>query len=110
MDNAFEASSGSQEVSKDTVRRLCVWLQPIRVAPKISKTERVCFNARSDTSKQGIGTPAVFFPCASKSTWNDFLSPSFEGLKKRVFVKRRFPVALLELLSGNKLNSEQSTD
>jgi hypothetical protein len=101
MDNAFDASSGSVNAHKSVVKRLCVWLQPIRAEAKITKTERVCFNAHANHKIQGIGTPAVFFPLASKSVWNEFSRPAFAGLKNRVYTKRCFPVSLLEMLSGN---------
>lgn len=101
MNNAFTATSGSRAALKSTTKRLCVWLQPIRAVAKITKTERVCFNAHANHKNQGIGTPAVFFPCTSKSVLDEFSKPAFAGLKNRVYTKRCFPVALLELLSGN---------
>lgn len=101
MNDAFTTSSGSRNTHKSVAKRLCVWLQPVRAVANISKTERVCFNAHANHKIQGIGTPAVFFPCASKSVWNEFSRPAFAGLKNRVYTKRCFPVTLLELLSGN---------
>lgn len=101
MDNAFTTSSGSRSAHKRDVKRLCVWLQPIRATTDFSKTERVCFNSRVNKNIQGIGTPAVFFPCDNKVTRDEFNRPAFAGLKTRVYTKRCFPVALLELLSGN---------
>jgi len=96
----FEPLPQEAEVSKDTLRRFVVWLQPSKKVAPPTKTEVYCFNSRLDLKNQGGGTPAVLFPSVNRRMYLEFFNPSFERLKNWVYTKRCIPVGLLGLLSG----------
>jgi hypothetical protein len=100
---AFEPIK-DRDISKGDLRRMSVWLQPTRCT-KPTKTEVICFNSNLGIHTKGIGSPAVLFPPDNSRTNKDFFSSSYELLKKRIFLERKFPVALLGLLSAKAVNS-----
>jgi hypothetical protein len=88
------------ETSKEVLRRLAVWMQPIR-STQPTKTEMICFNSHLGKLKNTTGaSPSVLFPPDNSRTKKEFFSEPFGLLKKRIFLERKFPVALLELLPG----------
>lgn len=93
-------SEDRKGVDKSLLIRMTVWLMPTRPTEP-SATERLLFNSRSNCkNNQGIGTPAVLFPCDSSHTRNIFYNSSFEKLKNWIYTKRCIPEGLLDLLSG----------
>jgi hypothetical protein len=107
VEGAFDVVSDN--IPKRDLRRLAVWMQPIREYIQPSRTEVYCFNSRfvSKNKNQGIGTPAVLFPPVSRPVEREFFNSSFEKLKNWVYTKRCYPVGLQALLLS-KSSSELS--
>jgi len=97
----FEPLSRGEVPSKMDLRRLTVWLQPIRVSQP-SKTEVRLFNSRmtSINSPHRLGTGAILIPGSNNRTLYDFFKHpnQFGILKKRILHEWRIPKSLLEIL------------
>jgi hypothetical protein len=61
----------------------------------------ICFNSHFGLQQQTKdASPSILFPPDNSRTKKDFFSGAFALLKKRIFLERKFPATLLELLPG----------